>query len=30
VRELPISREELLRALDAAKRKERRGAPAAV
>jgi xanthine dehydrogenase YagR molybdenum-binding subunit len=30
VRELPITREELLRALEAAKRKERRGAPAAV
>jgi xanthine dehydrogenase YagR molybdenum-binding subunit len=30
VHELPISREELLRALDAAKEKERRGAPAAV
>ena len=30
VHELPISREELLRALEAAKRKERRGAPAAV
>ena len=30
VHELPISREEMLRALDAAKRKERRGAPAAV
>ena len=30
VHELPISREEMLRALEAAKRKERRGAPAAV
>jgi CO/xanthine dehydrogenase Mo-binding subunit len=30
VRELPISREEMLRALEAAKRKETRGAPAAV
>jgi len=30
VRELPISREEMLRALEAARRKERRGAPAAV
>jgi xanthine dehydrogenase YagR molybdenum-binding subunit len=30
VHELPISREEMLRALAAAKRKERRGAPAAV
>ena len=30
VHELPISREELLRALEAARRKERRGAPAAV
>jgi xanthine dehydrogenase YagR molybdenum-binding subunit len=30
VHELPISREEMLRALDAAKRKERRGTPAAV
>ena len=30
VHELPISREEMLRALDAEKRKERRGAPAAV
>jgi CO/xanthine dehydrogenase Mo-binding subunit len=30
VRELPISREELLRALEAAREKERRGAPAAV
>ena len=30
VHELPISREEMLRALDAAKEKERRGAPAAV
>jgi CO/xanthine dehydrogenase Mo-binding subunit len=30
VRELPISREEMLRALEAAKKKERRGAPAAV
>ena len=30
VHELPITREEMLRALDAAKRKERRGAPAAV
>ena len=30
VHELPISREEMLRALDAAKRKEQRGAPAAV
>jgi xanthine dehydrogenase YagR molybdenum-binding subunit len=30
VHELPISREEMLRALDAAKKKERRGAPAAV
>jgi xanthine dehydrogenase YagR molybdenum-binding subunit len=30
VRELPLSREEMLRALDAAKEKERRGAPAAV
>jgi xanthine dehydrogenase YagR molybdenum-binding subunit len=30
VHELPISREEMLRALDAAKNKEKRGAPAAV
>jgi xanthine dehydrogenase YagR molybdenum-binding subunit len=30
VHELPISREEMLRALEAAKKKERRGAPAAV
>ncbi|MHB8642734.1 MAG: xanthine dehydrogenase family protein molybdopterin-binding subunit [Gaiellaceae bacterium] len=30
VRSLPITREEMLRALDAAKEKERRGAPAAV
>ncbi len=30
VHELPISREEMLRALDAAKKKEKRGAPAAV
>jgi xanthine dehydrogenase YagR molybdenum-binding subunit len=30
VHELPISREEMLRALEAAKRKEKRGAPAAV
>jgi CO/xanthine dehydrogenase Mo-binding subunit len=30
VHELPISREELLRALEAAKKKEKRGAPAAV
>jgi CO/xanthine dehydrogenase Mo-binding subunit len=30
VHELPISREEMLRALDAAKKKEQRGAPAAV
>jgi xanthine dehydrogenase YagR molybdenum-binding subunit len=30
IRELPISREEMLRALEAAKEKERRGAPAAV
>jgi CO/xanthine dehydrogenase Mo-binding subunit len=30
VRELPISREEMLRALESARRKERRGAPAAV
>jgi CO/xanthine dehydrogenase Mo-binding subunit len=30
VHELPITREEMLRALEAAKRKERRGAPAAV
>jgi xanthine dehydrogenase YagR molybdenum-binding subunit len=30
VRELPISREEMLRALEAAKQKEKRGAPAAV
>jgi len=30
VHELPISREEMLRALEAAKQKERRGAPAAV
>jgi CO/xanthine dehydrogenase Mo-binding subunit len=30
VRELPITREEMLRALEAAKQKERRGAPAAV
>jgi CO/xanthine dehydrogenase Mo-binding subunit len=30
IRELPISREEMLRALDRAKEKERRGAPAAV
>jgi CO/xanthine dehydrogenase Mo-binding subunit len=30
VRELPVSREEMLRALDAARAKERRGAPAAV
>jgi CO/xanthine dehydrogenase Mo-binding subunit len=30
VHELPISREEMLRALEAAKRKERRGAPATV
>src|SRR5205085_3094081 len=29
IRELPISREEMLRALEAAKEKERRGAPAA-
>ncbi|HET8557928.1 MAG TPA: hypothetical protein VFL58_11535, partial [Gaiellaceae bacterium] len=30
VHELPISREEMLRALEAAKKKERHGAPAAV
>jgi xanthine dehydrogenase YagR molybdenum-binding subunit len=30
IHELPISREEMLRALEAAKRKEKRGAPAAV
>ncbi len=30
IRELPISREEMLRALESAKEKERRGAPAAV
>ena len=30
IRELPISREEMLRALETAKEKERRGAPAAV
>jgi len=30
IHELPISREEMLRALEAAKKKERRGAPAAV
>ena len=30
ITELPISREEMLRALEAAKEKERRGAPAAV
>jgi CO/xanthine dehydrogenase Mo-binding subunit len=30
VHELPISREEMLRALEAAKKKEQRGAPAAV
>ena len=30
IHELPISREEMLRALEAAKERERRGAPAAV